>query len=268
MARQHLVVLVVFGLLTLILGGCGSPGAYRVPGSGADFRALGITTEEAEAQTDMPVAQRLERRPLAQFPASIAVARVQGRGYSSYTATGHGTGDFTIVTTRDVETREHFNQIASMPMIRALLPINRLVAPTHIRREMDLREAAASLNADMLLLYTFDTQFRVETTVPALGTLTLGAFPNRKTQVTTTASAALLDTRNGYIYGLAEATARRDRVANSWFSEQAVDRTRRDAEAEAFSLLVEEVEGMWAQVVSHVAVAPRGEYTGVRVLGQ
>lgn len=246
----------VLALFVFFSGGCGASSAYRVPGSAADFRALGITAEEAASQTDVPIAQRLERQPLAAFPTSIAVARVQGRGYRSYTAMDHGAGEFTIVTTRDVESREHFDRLASMPMIRALLPINRLVAPTEIRRELDLREAAASVNADMLLLYTFDTQFRVETTIPAMGTLTLGAFPNRKAQVTTTAAAALLDTRNGYVYGLAEATASRDRIANSWFSGQAVDRTRRGTETEAFEKLVVEVEAMWGQVVRNFTSAP------------
>jgi hypothetical protein len=240
------------------LGGCAAA-TYQVPGRAADFNALGITPETIEIQTDAPIAQRLDRKPLATFPAAVAVARVQGRGYQSYTATGHGQGDFTIVTTRDVEDRVHFERIASMPMIRALLPINRLVAPTHIRKELDLREAAAAVNADMLLIYTFDTRFHIDTTVPALGTLTLGAFPNRRANVTTTASAALLDTRNGYVYGLAESTARRDRTANAWFSEQSVDRTRREAEAEAFAKLLDEVQLMWSQVVAGLAPPVRIE---------
>jgi hypothetical protein len=249
----RLILSVILLAIAVSFTGCGTAGSYRVPGAAADFHALGISQQEVAAQTDGAVARRLDRKPLAAFPAAVAIVRVQGRGYSSYTATGYGQGDFTIVTTRDVEDRAHFQRIASMPMIRALLPINRLVAPTHITREIDLREAAASVNADMVLLYTFDTRFHVETTVPALGTLTLGAFPNRKANVSTTASAALLDTRNGFVYGLAEATARRDRTANAWFSQQSVDRTRRDSEAEAFEKLVEEMEHVWSQVVASYA---------------
>jgi hypothetical protein len=247
------VLIVTLIALFSSVSGCGSAGAYRVPGAAADFNALGITEQEVKSQTDTAVARRLDRKPLATFPAAIAIARVQGRGYQSYTATGYGQGDFTIITTRDVEDRTQFQRMASMPLIRALLPINRLVAPTNIKKEIDLREAAASVNADMLLLYTFDTRFHVETTVPALGTLTLGAFPNRKANVTTTASAALLDTRNGFVYGLAEATAKRDRTANAWFSEQSVDRTRREAEAESFEKLVEELELVWNQVLAGYA---------------
>jgi hypothetical protein len=243
----HPLTLASLVLLVAFIGGCAS--SYRVPGAAADFSQLGIAPEELAAQTDVPIAQRFQRKPLASFPASVAVVRLQGRGYSSYTALGHGQGDFTVVTTRDVEDRRHFERLAAMPLVRVFLPINRLVMPAHIRKETDLREAAAAVHADMLLLYTFDTQFAVDTTIPALGTLTLGMFPNRRASVTTTASAALLDTRNGFVYGLAEATARRDRVANSWFARQAVDRTRRDAEAEAFGTLIDEIETMWGHVV-------------------
>ena len=43
------------------------------------------------------------------------------------------------------------------------------------------------------------------------------------------------------------------RVASAWTNEAAVDQTRRRVEAEAFSKLVGNLEGMWSGVVNNVA---------------
>lgn len=237
----------LFLVAALNLGACTH---YRTPGAGADFRALGITPAEADAATDVSIASRLSLKPLAAFPASIAAIRVQGARYWSYSSSGYGRGQFTVVTTRDVETEEQFNRIASLPMVRGLAAVNRFVLSDDISSERQLREAAASVHADLTLLYTFDTQFGDEQIVPALGFFTLGLFPDREARVRTTASAALIDTRNGYIYGLAESTVKTEQLANAWTSEQAVDQSRRRAETKAFDQLVGEIEQMWTGVLA------------------
>lgn len=223
---------------------------YHTPGAGADFRALGITPAEVDASTDVAIATKLALKPLASFPTTIATIRVQGARYWSYSASGYGRGEFTVITTRDVETEEQFNRIAALPMVRGLAPINRFVISDDISSERQLREAAATVHADMTLLYTFDTQFGDEKIVPALGFFTLGLFPDREARVRTTASAALLDTRNGYVYGLAESTVKTEQLANAWTSQQAVDQSRRRAESKAFDQLVGEVEKMWTGVLA------------------
>jgi hypothetical protein len=229
------------------LAGCATK--YQVPGKAADFRALGIGPEVVEEQTEQSIAKRLDRKPLARFPTSIAVVRVQGPGYSSYTSRGYGQGRFTVVTNRDVEPEDSFARLTSMPMVTTVLPLNRLVMPEHVSDEEDLRGAAASAQADMLLIYTFDTEFGTENKVAPLGLITLGLFPDREARVTSTASAALLDTRNGYIYGLTEATGKDDRITNAWTNEAAVDASRRKAEQEAFEGLVASIATMWDGVV-------------------
>lgn len=238
---------------TLVIGAAALVGCatYQTPGSAADFRALGISEAEAGVLTESTIAEKLARRPTAAFPAAVAVARVQARGYRSHTLdSAYGEGAFTVVTLRDVETDEQFDRIAKLPMIRGLAPMNRLVLPQNISSEKDLREAAASVQADMILLYTFNTVFGSETLVPALGTITLGIFPAEQARVTSTVSAALIDTRTGYIYGLAEGTAKADQLANLWTTSDAIDQSRRRAEAEAFGKLVESFETMWRQVAS------------------
>jgi hypothetical protein len=237
---------VAAALLCGVMTGCAS---YRVPGMAADFHALGITPQEVEARTDSSIAARLDRQPLAGFPAQIAVVRVQGAGYRSHTTRGYGEGRFTVVTNRDVESDDAVDRMGALPMVAGVAPINRLVLPERLDSEESLRSAAANVQADMLLLYTFDTQFETDKKIAPLGLISLGLLPDRVARVTSTASAALVDTRNGYVYGVAEATGRDDQLTNAWNDREAVDSSRRKAESEAFDGLVGEFETLWNGVV-------------------
>jgi hypothetical protein len=229
------------------LCGCAS---YRTPGGPADFRALGITEQAVRDNTDFSIAQRLDRKPLAGFPAAIAVVRVQGRGYRSYTAEGYGSGSYTVVPVRDVETDEQFGRIERLVMVRGIAPLNRLVLPDRFETDRELREGAATAQADMLLVYTFDTTLHVHNKVPPLEIITLGLFPDEHAKITSTASAILMDTRNGYVYAMMEATATRDKLGNAWTKRSAMDQGRRQAESEAFDRLVGEFETTWPRVVA------------------
>jgi hypothetical protein len=86
-------------------------------------------------------------------------------------------------------------------MVSGVGPINRLLLPTHLETDRELREAAARMHADVLLLYTLDTTFVVEDKAAPLTVVSLGLSPNKQANVICTASALLMDTRNGYLYG-------------------------------------------------------------------
>lgn len=240
----------LFGAAGIGLAACSH---YTTPGGPADFRPLGITQSEVEAQTDAGIVVKMAKKPLASFPTSIATVRVQARGYRSYSLDGWGDGDFTVITVRDIETEEQLEKLSKLPMIREIVPINRMVITGHVRTERDLRDAAANLHADMLAIYTLDTKFGTSTTVPYLGVITLGLFPNEQASVTATASAVLIDTRNGYIYGAYEATSKKDRLTNAWSSQDAIDAARRDAESSAFDLLVDQFVEGWPRILSTYA---------------
>ncbi|MHC4109416.1 MAG: hypothetical protein ACYSXF_04530 [Planctomycetota bacterium] len=234
------------GIMLFLLCGCAQ---YRSPGGPADFRAMGITEEFANEQTEPSIARRLDRKPLASFPAAVAVVRTQAPGYYSRTAQGYGRGRYSVVPIRDVETDEHFERISNLPMIRGIAPLNRIVLPEQFNSDLELRQGAANVQADMVLIYTLDTVFGVEQKIPPLGLLTLGLFPDDEARVTCTASGVLMDTRSGYVYGLVEATSRETQIANTWTSQAAVDQTRRRAETKAFDHLVGEFEAMWPDVI-------------------
>lgn len=232
----------------LLLGGCQSV-KYTTPGGPADFRALGLSPAEAESLTDYDIGQRLARKPAASFPAAIALVRVQGEGYRSYTSRGRGSGPYSIITTRDAESDTDVLRLTQMPNTRGIGAVNRLIVPAETKDLKDLRLIGADLQADIILVYTFDTEFgSTETTIPALGVLTLGLFPNERARVTSTASAAFVDTRTGYLYGLAEATVEDTRITNAWGNNEAVDKSRREAERGAFEKLVPEIERLWADI--------------------
>jgi len=236
----------VLSLLALATG-CAT---YTTPGGPADFRALGITPGEQAGLTEHDIARELERKPAASFPAGVAVVRVQANGYRSHTnRNAWNSGRFSLISERDAESEIDLNRLAELPMLRGLVRLNRLVIENRIETEEDLRKAAARVQADMLLLYTFDTRFSVKNTVPFLDTISLGILPNKEANVTATVSAVLMDTRTGYIYTLAEASDTQKQLANAWTSSDAVDESRIRAESRAFAKLVDELTTSWTTLV-------------------
>lgn len=239
---------VMAAVLAMTLGGCSS---YSVPGGPADFRALGITQEQQASLTDKEIAERLARKPAANFPAVIATVRVQDNDYRSHSYHGsRGEGKFSVVTLREIESDVDMERLTKLAMVRGIAPMNRLVVPERVSDEKSLRLAAADLQADVVLVYTIDTRFGSKTLIPLLGTITLGLFPAEEAQVTTTASAALVDVRTGYVYGLAESTEKASQLANLWTSSDAIDDSRLRAEKAAFSKMVGEIEKTWVRVAA------------------
>lgn len=229
---------VFLAVLTMALSGCAAN--YTTPGGSVALADL--------AETD--INEMLTREPAARFPANIAVARVQAPGYASHRTSSFGTGRYSVVTTRDVEGDDDFERLVTMPQVAGLGPLSRILLPTELDSIKALRTAAARLKADILLIYTFDTTFRVgEQHFRPLNVIALGFLPNKKVAVTTTASAALFDVRTEFLYGLAEATAQKSRYASAWGSADAVDDLRVKAEHEAFKSLVPEIEKTWKGIV-------------------
>ncbi|HEX8914789.1 MAG TPA: hypothetical protein VF796_20725, partial [Humisphaera sp.] len=169
---------------SLLAGGCGA--YYTPPGRAADLEAIGV---KADAQTDGSIAGALAKQPLAAFPTGVAVARVQAPGYKSMTSEGWGSGRYSLVTTRDVEEPAQVDRLGRLPGVFGIAPLNRLLLPAELKTDLELRQAAAKLHADMLLVYTLDTTFAVDDKLLPLSVFTLGLSPNQVANVTCTASA-------------------------------------------------------------------------------
>jgi hypothetical protein len=225
-------------LAALVVGGCAT---YQTPGSGVSIPEL----------TSPEIAEAMARRPAASWPARIIMARVQGSGYSSYSNSSYGQGRYSVVTTRDIETEADIARLGAMPKVAGVGALNRLLLPSELQNMGALRTAAAQLQGDIVMLYTIDTSFRTDTTeIGPLKLVSLGFVPSKKAMVTTTCAVALIDTRTGFVYGVAESTAREDQRSDVWSTRAAIEKARARAERGAFVGALGEIEKLWAGVAT------------------
>lgn len=235
-------VLILFSFLAVLalLSGCAT---YIPPSGRADLSAISSSSMQ----------ESFAAKPAAGFPAGIAVVRVQAPKYRNYHTEREGgifgQGRYSVVTVKEVEQEADIQRIAGLPQVGGLITISTLLLPQTLQSDKDLREAAARLKADMVLLYTFNTSFHGNDASVALNVITLGLSPTRRVFVRVAASALLIDTRTGFIYAALEANEKRQVTTNAWESRQTADRARRDAEGAAFKSLVAEFEKNWPLIV-------------------
>ncbi len=251
----------VIALSALVAGGCQS---YVTPGRAADMSVFmkegkldTVRETDERSAPDLSLAEILAREPMAAFPTGIAVARVQESGYRSETVRQTaGQGAYTVITERASEEEEGLERLGALPQVLGVAPVNRLLVPRQLRSDLELRKVAAQLHADLLLIYTLDTAFEMEDRLPPLTLVSLGLLRTNKARVHSTASALVLDTRTGYVYATAEASAEQAPSTSAWTSASKVDALRRATEKEAFERLVTELENAWDGVVATHARLP------------
>jgi hypothetical protein len=239
--------------MTVLFAGAAMTGcaemSYQTPGARADFSKIGLTEEEAKSMTDGKVRDVLGKKPMVVFPATIAVTRVQGNDYGPNRYYSGRSGNYSVVTQRDVEKDEDFARLKKLPQVSDVGIVPRILLPTEMRSDVDLRAAAAKLHSNLLLFYTFDTHFYTDERLKELSVITLGWFPNQSAHVESTASAVLMDVNNGYVYGVYESTSKKEQLANAWTNSDAMDQVRRKAERAAFEGLLSNFEKGWVNVV-------------------
>lgn len=236
---------IVFSLVALALSGCAT--RYTTPGGPVSLAAI-----------DSPaVATAYSRQPASPFPANIALIRLQEYGYQSYTNVGHNLGGYSVVTERDIESDDALNTIETLPLIRDVARVSRIMLPPGATSIDDLRRPAAQLRADLLLIYSVDTKFFLGgSALGPFSVFTLGLLPDQKARVTATVSGVLVDVRTGYVYGAAEATAQEEQNTNVWRSQDVTDRVRIAAETAAFDDFTDEFRLLWRDVTNVQAARP------------
>lgn len=226
-------------LLFALLALCSGCASYVTPGGPVHLEDI----DRAD------IARVASRKPSPNFPARIAVVRVQAPQYKSHSSESIGTGRFSVVTTQELMTDEQFEAFSRWPAVAGAAPINRLLLPSTLESLDDLRLSAAKVQADVLLVYTLDTSFRVQgRAYGPLSVISLGLVPDRDAHITSTASALFTDVRTGFVYGVAEATAKATGLTNAWSSSDTIDKKRLEAEQQAFRLLMSQVEKTWAGI--------------------
>jgi hypothetical protein len=149
-------------------------------------------------------------------------------------------------------------RLESLPQVTGLAPVNRLLVPERLQSDAELRKIAARLHADVLIVYTVDSTSETVWRKVILGVLSLGFASTHETIVTSTASALLLDTRTGYVYGSAESTERVSPRHDVWNSVETGEDAWRNAEKKAMTSLAGELERTWSVVVATYAQDAQG----------
>src|SRR5437899_2025974 len=206
---MHIQLIGIVACSAALLSGCRT---YIPPSGRANLTALSSPSMQ----------ESFAAKPAAGFPAGIATVRVQAPGYRNYYTDReggvYGQGRYSVVTVKEVEDEDDLRRISRLPDIAGLITISTLLLPQRLESDQPLREAAARLKADMLLLYTFDTSFHDNDAATALSVITLGLSPTRRITVHVAASALLVDTRTGFIYAALEANEKRKVLTTSWTS--------------------------------------------------
>src|SRR5436190_22885997 len=236
--RIYMISIAVAGIT--LLSGCAT---YIPPNGRANLSAISSSTMK----------ESFGAQPAAVFPAAIAAVRVQAPRYHSYYTDReggvYGDGRYSVITVKEVEEDSDIERLSRLRDVAGIITISRLLMPPALNSDQELREAAARLKADMLLLYTFDTSFHDNDASVALNVVTLGLSPTRKVFVHVAASALVIDTRTGFIHAALEANEKREVTTNAWESRETADRARRNAEKVAFKRLVGEFETHWPKIV-------------------
>lgn len=240
--------LTTFSLFVLVIIAC-SCGKYVTPGSAVKISEL----------ADQDIAKVLSNKPSADFPVNIAIARIQSADYTSNTYQGRpaaSTSSYSMVLTRDAVEEDALKRLSDLDGVNQASPFNRLLLPYQYSSIKDLRMAAARMKAQMLMVYTFDTEFVIDTrNYGPQNAIALGYLKNKDVKVVTTASVALFDVQTEYLYGLAEATVQENKKSNAWKKKDEVDNLRLETERAAFNKLMGEVETLWGDVKKEYAKA-------------
>lgn len=219
-------------LLAVALVSCSS---YVTPGRQADLSTF----------TNPSVKKAFVAKPAIKFPANIALVRVQAGGYRSESTTGQGQGAYSVVTSRDIENEADIDTLNNLPGVDNVVTLNRLLLPKNLSSDLDLREAAAKLQADAILLYTISTDFRDDDLIPPLTVLSLSILSTSKYRIQSTASAVLMDTKTGYIYGALEEASDKQGVD---FIFNGSDAARKKAERAALDKLLASFDPFWRRI--------------------
>jgi hypothetical protein len=235
-------------LAVLIISTFSCATKYVTPGSPVKISEL----------ADADISKILSNKPASEFPVNIAIARIQSTDYTNYRYqkryTENPQDKFSMILTRDAEEDAAFERLSKMEGVKQASPFNRLLLPYNYSSVKDLRLAAAKMKANMLMVYTFDTQFSIDTkNYGPQNIIALGYLKNKEVKVVTTASVALFDVQTEYLYGLGEASVTQLKRANAYKKVDEVDNLRLETEKKAFNELIVEVEKMWKGVMEEYA---------------
>ena len=225
------IILLLLTIAIAFTGGCTSH-----INSPAVARAI---EAKRAAFSDPLLARAYNAQPTMRFPATIAIA------------------------TQSNETREHIRNLSaqgrldtlkSLPQLANFITLSSLIynpQTTATKPDLVMREAAARMHSDAVLIVATETQATDGKIIAPLTELSLGLFPNKRYELVSTALAALVDTRTGYVYGALEESRSRTGLTMAWGSDDVMHRARTRTEREALEKLIAAFPPFWRGVVEH-----------------
>jgi hypothetical protein len=186
-------------------------------------------------------------QPAPNFPARIALVRVQAPKYRSMSAEGLGKGEFSVVSPQELPNAAQTEALEHWPAVDKVMVLNEHLLPERLKSLDDLRLVAAKMQADVLMIYTLDTGFEVDGhAFGAAAKVPLGKQPAAEDGIVSSATSVLIDVRTGYRFGTLTGNAKLDHLtAEDWSTEPRLDQRRLEAEAQALSALIEAAAPTW-----------------------
>ena len=189
--------------------------------------------------SDPLIARATNAKPAMGFPATIAIAA------------------------NDHNVREHIRALSAHGMLDGLSALPQLartvlISPVlvgepdrehRVTEDLRLREAAAKLHAGAVLIIASESQLTDGSIIAPLTALSLGLLPNKRYELISTAFAALVDTRTGYIYGTLEKSRARSGITMAWGGDEVISRARSRVERDAMEKLFADFPAFWRGVV-------------------
>lgn len=236
-------------LLCALMMGCTS---HVVQPMGADLAVFTgqVNEQTRKLQTDRDIRDTLELAPLARFPTSLAIVRVQSAAARSHShGVSYGTGAYRVVLNTTVENEEHFHRLGRLDQVNSAVRLNRLIIGERNQTSQALRNGAARLHADLLLIYTINTEWTMDEDDSPLQAITLGISKYKDVNVASTATALLVGSHNGYVYATAEVTRDKQYRDNAWRNGDEIEAAQETLEQQAFDGLVDSFVKAWPGVV-------------------
>lgn len=227
---------VILGILPFVflLSGCFE--SYVTPPGGADMSAFQATASQGYRQSP---------KPAARLPVRLAVARVQS-DYDYY----QRCQEFSVVNESMLQVQLSYKELTTLQGIDEVVTVNKLLISGCDRSSDGLRKAALSLKAELLYIYTLDTQYDETDWSSAMSLYTLGLSPTITVEVTTNAMGILIDSQTGYVYGVLQASSEKSQKAAFLTRQNAWDQCSKVTQQEAFERMNERFKVTWAGILS------------------
>lgn len=215
--------------------------------SGHDYLArYAPTKSHVSSSIDQDVRNIAAVEPNLHFPARIGLARIERRSLTNIPA--DETASWTDLA--DELGPRYGEFVPVSPFIASMVrPEDTDLRTDHV--VADIRRASARQHLDYVLIYEVSQNASKKSNALSFADLTiLGMFvlPSRNMKVDSTASALLIDVRNGYPYGTATAFASKKKVTTAASSGSYRQSVRDKTNIKAVANLTIEVETMFEEL--------------------